>query len=231
LFPKDNAITNSIIHGWQYQPYMFEFFNVNMIDTLGKNIIDIGANNGNFAIDFAHMVGDEGKVFAFEPQRIIYYQLCGNVFMNGIDNIYCHNVALGDTSRTTFIDVPNYYSKDHVNFGDVSITHSLKSSEKYSAVPCNTLDSYEFENVVLIKIDVQGYEPYVLDGASDTIHRNRPYIIIEAEDDQLAKFGFSTEIIVNKLAALDYKVEKFNNSNDFIAIPKEKMDNFTYKIP
>jgi len=88
LFPKDNAVTSSIIHGWQYEWYMFDFLNRNQIDCEGKDIIDIGSNNGNFAVDFAHLVGDHGRVFCFEPQRIIYYQLCTNVFLNGLDNVY-----------------------------------------------------------------------------------------------------------------------------------------------
>jgi hypothetical protein len=57
LFPNDNAVSSSIINGWQYEPYMFEFLNRNLIKTSGREIIDIGANNGSFAIDFAHLVG------------------------------------------------------------------------------------------------------------------------------------------------------------------------------
>ena len=107
LFPNDNAITSSIIEGWQYEQYMFEFLYKNHIKTLGKDIIDIGGNNGNFAIDFAHMVGDNGKVHSFEPQRLIYYQLCGNVFINGLDNVYCHNLAVGSWVYKVYIETPN----------------------------------------------------------------------------------------------------------------------------
>jgi len=110
LFPKDNAVTSSIIQGWQYEPYMFDFLKKNCIETYGKDIVDVGANNGNFAVEFSHLVGDEGKVHSFEPQRIIYYQLCGNVFMNGLDNVYCHNVAIGDRDGIAFIDRPDYLS-------------------------------------------------------------------------------------------------------------------------
>ena len=59
LFPKDNAITSSLIEGWQYHDYMFEFFTMNNIDANGFDIIDIGANNGQFSVDFAQIVLDE----------------------------------------------------------------------------------------------------------------------------------------------------------------------------
>lgn len=96
LFPNDNAVTSSIINGRQYEKYMFDFLELNQIDCEGKDIVDVGANNGSFAVDFSHLVGDHGRVFSFEPQRIIYYQLCANVFLNGLDNVYCYNVAVGN---------------------------------------------------------------------------------------------------------------------------------------
>ena len=65
LFPKDNAVTSSIINGWQYEKYMFDFLEQNQIDCEGKDILDVGANNGNFAVDFSHLVGDHGRVFSF----------------------------------------------------------------------------------------------------------------------------------------------------------------------
>ena len=67
-------------------------------------IIDIGANNGHFTVEFAQYVGDNGKVHSFEPQRIIFQQLCGNVFLNGLDNVYTYNVALGDKVGITYVE-------------------------------------------------------------------------------------------------------------------------------
>jgi len=117
LFPNDNAVTSSIIEGWQYEWYIFDFLNKNQIDCEGKTILDIGGNNGNFAVDFAHLVGDSGVVHSFEPQRIIYYQLCANVFLNGLNNVYCHNEAVGNEDGNTMIETPDYFEKGGVNFG------------------------------------------------------------------------------------------------------------------
>ena len=60
-------------------------------------VIDVGANMGTFAVPIArHIEKLAGVVHAFEPQRIIYYQLCGNIFFNRIDNIFAHNFALSN---------------------------------------------------------------------------------------------------------------------------------------
>jgi len=235
LFPKDNAVTSCIIQGWQYEKYMFDFLNRNQIDCEGKTILDIGGNNGNFAVDFAHLVGDNGMVHSFEPQRLVYYQLCGNIFMNGLDNVYCHNVAIGDSNGHVYIDSPDYHNKGDVNFGDVRIG---KSGDR---IKQKALDSYEFNNVVFIKIDVQGYESYVIDGAKETIKKHRPYLFVEFEDHLLKEQGTSDNELKAKIEALDYIVLPFQEGVpyqtesgkclDYVAIPTEKFEEFNHIIP
>ena len=105
LFPNDNAVTSCLINGSIYEPYYFDFISDNLISLDGMEIIDFGANNGHFTVEFAQYVGDNGKVHSFEPQRIIFQQLCGNVFLNGLDNVYTYNVALGDKVGVTAVAV------------------------------------------------------------------------------------------------------------------------------
>ena len=237
LFPNDDAVSLSIIEGWQYQKYMFDFLEQNQIDCKGKEIIDVGANNGNFAVDFAHLVGNNGKVHSFEPQRVIYYQLCANVFLNGLTNVYCHNVAVGDTNKFVKIESPNYFEKNEpVNYGSAEITEN-----DGELVKCKMLDHYNFEDVVFIKIDVQGYEPFVIDGAIQTINKHRPYLFVEFEDHLLRKQDSSEENLQSKIELLDYIVKPFQpdilyNSYsgkclDYVCIPKEKWEEFEHIIP
>ena len=237
LFPNDDLVSLSIIQGWQYQPYMFEFLSKNQIITKDKTIIDIGGNNGSFAIDFAHLVGNGGKVYTYEPQRIIYYQLCCNVFLNGLTNVYCNNVAIGESSKFVMIQTPNYFENEHmVNYGGAEIV-----AKGGDIVQCRPLDYYDYENVVLIKIDVQGYEPFVLEGAIDTINKHRPYLYIEFEEELLQKQGSTEEKLKSQIEALGYIVKQFNegvkyNSPtgkclDCVAIPIEKYEEFTHIIP
>jgi FkbM family methyltransferase len=237
LFPNDNAVTSSIIQGWQYEKYMFDFLEQNQIDCTGKDIIDIGGNNGNFTVDFAHLVGDNGKVHSFEPQRIIYYQLCTNVFLNGLDNVYCHNVALGDKNELIKIEKPDYFFEGSVNFGDVCVN---EEADNFEFVESRRLDDYIFDEIVFIKIDVQGYEPFVIDGAVKTIQEHRPYLFVEFEDHLLTKYGGSEEELINKIESLGYIVKRFQEGIpyqtvsgkclDCVCIPNEKFEEFTHRI-
>jgi FkbM family methyltransferase len=237
LFPNDDAVTSSIIEGWQYEKYIFDFLEKNQIDCKGKDIIDVGANNGSFTVDFAHLVGNNGKVHSFEPQRIIYYQLCSNVFLNGLTNVYCHNVAVGDTNKFVKIETPNYFEKNEmVNFGGAEITEN-----NGELVKCKMLDHYNFEDIVFIKIDVQGYESFVIDGAIHTINKHRPYLFVEFEDHLLRKQDSSEEKLQTKIESLDYIVKPFQpgipyqsysgKCLDYVCIPKEKWEEFEHIIP
>jgi len=235
LFPNDNAVSSSIIEGWQYEFYMFDFIQKNMIETQGKTIVDVGANLGSFSIDFAYLVGDKGKVYSFEPQRLIYYQLCGNIFMNGLDNVHCHNVAVGDSNDPLFIETPDYHDKKTVNFGNVKI------SDEGDIVNQKRLDDFEFEDLVIIKIDVQGYEEHVIDGAINTIAKHRPYLFVEFEEDMLKIMGSSEEFLTTKIESLGYVVKRFQEGIsyqttsgkclDCVCIPKEKFEEFNHIIP
>ena len=237
LFPNDNAVTESIIKGWQYEWYMFDFLTKNQIVTKDKTIIDVGGNNGNFAVDFAHLVGNNGVVHTFEPQRIIYYQLCTNVFLNGLTNVHCHNEAVGNTDGELIIETPNYLEKvEPVNFGAAEIVN-----ENGEMIKSTRLDSRTFKDVVFIKIDVQGYEPFVIEGAVNTIQEHRPYMFVEFENHLLQKQGSSDAMLQAQIETLDYIVKPFQpgvpyqtesgKCLDYVCIPREKWEEFEHIIP
>lgn len=238
LFPNDNAVTSSLIEGWVYEPYIFHFISDNMIDLEGTEVVDVGANNGHFTIEFAHYVGDNGKVYAFEPQRIIFQQLCGNIFLNGLDNVFAYNAAIGKEQGKTFIEQINYFDSGNVNFGNV---HTINENlEKGEIVAMTKLDDIEFLNLSVIKIDVQGFEPYVLEGSEVTVWKHRPFIFVEIEEDQLQKYGFSEDTLIKQIERMDYVVKRFQvgvpyqTKNgvclDCVCIPKEKYEKENFRI-
>lgn len=230
LFPHDNAVSQSIIKGYQYEPYIFKFLVDNGINLSGKTVVEAGSNNGNFTVDFSILVGDTGKVFAFEPQRIVYYQLCGNVFLNGLKNVWCHNVALGHASNSSRIQMPDYSSTRGVNFGDVCVNDDI--DKNYERVEVRPLDDYDFDELCVIKADVQGYELFVLQGAMQTIKKHRPYIFVEIEDEKLDMHGLKKNDIEDFFRAADYSLYHFQDGLryntttgyclDYVAIPNEK---------
>lgn len=138
----------------------------------GDVALDIGANLGAHTLPLAQLVGPGGAVFAFEPQRILFQILCGNVALNELPNVHALPVALGRAAGRTKVPALDY--RGAVNFGGVSLggTHG-------EDVPVLTLDQLEVSKVKLIKIDVEGMELEVLAGAKATLARCRPLLYVE----------------------------------------------------
>ena len=241
LFPNDNAVTQSLIQGFLYEEYMFDFLKDNSINLIDSDVIEVGSNNGHFTIEFAELVGNKGRVFAYEPQRIIFQQLCCNLFLNGIDNVFAYQLAIGNEKGVVKFEYADYFNNGSVNFGDVSVYDDKKSDfNSFEEVQSDTIDSFEFNEVKVIKIDVQGYESNVINGALKTIKKHRPYIFIEIEEKCLIKFGSSEQELIKIIEDLGYVVKRFqvgvpyNSSSgyclDCVCIPKEKYDNKKYVI-
>jgi FkbM family methyltransferase len=148
-------------------------------------VLDIGANLGTFCVPLAKKIVKH-KYHAFEPQRIIYYQLCANVFINSLGNVYTYEAGLSNQEADIELEVPDYTAE--TNIGAFSIDKEVRENEYECQTSGGkekmilmTLDSVGFENVRLIKIDVEGHELEVLQSGIETIKRNNyPPIIFEA---------------------------------------------------
>ena len=241
LFPNDNAVTQSLIQGFLYEEYMFDFLKDNSINLIDSDVIEIGSNNGHFTVEFAELVGNRGRVFSYEPQRIIFQQLCCNLFLNGIDNVFAYQLAIGNEKGVVKFEKADYFNNGSVNFGDVSVYDDKKSNfNSFEEVQSDRIDSFEFNLVKVLKIDVQGYESNVINGALKTIEKHRPYIFIEIEEKCLIKFGSSEKELIKIIEDLGYVVKRFqvgipySSSSgyclDCVCIPKEKYDNKKFII-
>jgi FkbM family methyltransferase len=138
----------------------------------GDVALDIGANLGAHTLPLARLVGPTGAVFAFEPQRILFQILCGNVALNEIPNVHVLPVALGRAPGRAKVPALDYRGAS--NFGGVSL--GAAHGEDVPVVP---LDQLEVSKAKLIKIDVEGMELDVLAGAKATLARCRPILYVE----------------------------------------------------
>lgn len=140
----------------------------------GDTVIDTGANIGTHTVAFANFVGSTGSVLAFEPQRLAFQMLCGNVAINCLTNVRCMQQAVGDAVGRTNAPIVNPHEQR--NFGAVSLTNNDRSGEVVDLV---SIDSMDLKACNLIKIDVEGMEPGVIRGARETIKKFRPTLFVE----------------------------------------------------
>lgn len=173
-FNKDFYIGQSFAHYGEFSPDETEFV-IALAAKAGKDklVLDIGANIGAIAqaLEFSGFT-----VEAFEPQPEVYELLRQN--MKG----KAHNVALGSKAGETVMPNLDYGAVN--NFGGISVGTASKSRGAIK-VPVATLDSFNYQNVGLMKIDVEGFEEEVLKGGIETIKRCSP--VLYMEDDRVQK--------------------------------------------
>ena len=147
-------------------------------------VLDIGANLGSYCIPLAKKYPNL-DFYAFEPQRIISYQLAANTIINCLDNVNIIANAISDKCDRLNPILPDYAIEG--NIGAFSIDEEVRKNDyecnskgKIQEIDTYPLDDYVFTNVKLIKIDVEGHELEVLRGAKLTIEENNyPPIIFE----------------------------------------------------
>ncbi len=155
----------------------------NEIDLLGyfiqpeNVVVDVGAFIGTHARAFSALVGSSGKVLSFEPRHEIYNVLLENVKLASANNIRAINMGLGiaELSET----VPPLNLTEHSNFGAANLESKRDQNGAGETIKITSLDAFEFNHLDFIKIDVEGMEFAVLNGARKTVRRFRPVIFAE----------------------------------------------------
>lgn len=230
-----------------------------------NTILDIGMNIGMNTIEYATWAK---RVIGFEPVPTTYQVALDNIAMNQkeynselgwwkendkwatleiVGNIETHNVALGPEQKTIEMHIKkndghNRVANDNGDFKTVN-GKDIKRNTGYPRVTIKqeVLDNYQFDDVDIIKIDVEGYELLVLEGATDTIDRNRPIVQIECVEIQPRAFGRTMQELLDYFADRDYiittadgKVQPFEFQHvprmmDRFMIPRERTDLYDTK--
>ncbi|QWD10192.1 FkbM family methyltransferase [Polynucleobacter paneuropaeus] len=182
VFKGDWYLGGSVISYGEYNKDECEHI-VQLANEKKGLVIDIGANIGNIS---QALISAGHQVVAFEPQPEVFELLKLNC-----PEATLHNVGLGSSNITMKMPKMDYSQKN--NYGGVSLSLGGELD-----VEVKTLDSFNFENVSLIKIDVEGFELQVLLGGTKTIANSKPIIYLEADrPDKLTS-------IAKKLEALGY---------------------------
>ena len=186
----------------------------------GVVAVDCGANLGVHTVEWAKHMTDWGVVLAFEAQERIYYALAGNLALNNCFNARAINAAVSRQSGTMKIPQPNYLK--NASFGSIELTkrehgefvgQSIDYSEdKMTEVRMLHLDSFNFQRLDLLKIDVEGMELEVLAGAARCITERRPIVFVEM---------LKTDANALRAWLENYGYSAYPSGMNFIAIHKD----------
>jgi FkbM family methyltransferase len=192
-FQNDDPIGACLHFYGEWAQQELDFFDRILTET--SNVIDVGANIGTHTVYFSKKC-NKGNVIAIEPQIYIFEMLAANILING-----CYNtipVNAGAASEPGVIKMVNInpFEGEKINYGEFKI-----NSNAGGGVPTNliVLDSYaDLDQFTLIKLDVEGYEVDVLNGATKLLEKHKPFLYIEFNN----KGG--NDPLLEKIYELDY---------------------------
>lgn len=151
-------------------------------------VIDIGANIGTHTLVYAKTAS---QVIAVEPQYIVFQTLMANLALNCFENVIPHFGAMGSRDGKTKIMRPDYTVEG--NYGCAS------TGENGQQIVCLTrLDTLQFQPN-FIKIDAEGDEAAILEGARETIKKYRPVLYVENDRD-------NPNILIDMIKSFGYEV-------------------------
>jgi FkbM family methyltransferase len=212
---------------YQYHKLMghldIEMYFIEKFTNKRRTAIDVGANIGMYTVYLSKLYN---TVYSFEP--IPYF--ANELTALKLRNVYVYNIGLAQQNSKLELNIPydnitgeplyawSYFEAEHIE-------RSFLKKESI-IVDCKTLDSYHFNDVDFIKIDVEGYELNVLIGAKDTINKYKPILLIEVPSGRkdrnnilnyLNNMGYSGYFIKNNkiksLDEFDFKTEMFKEEH------------------
>jgi len=188
----------------------------------GDVVIDAGANIGTHTLGLASAVSPKGRVYSFEPQTEIFELLRQNCDTNNFaSNIlpYCHPLSSVDGQKFA-IPILNEISIH--NFGATQLSAiKYENTPSYDSSGSMTIDGLNLDSCRLIKLDVEGMELEVLNGAMSLIKKHKPLIFFEANTildtwgiiQKIAPLGkYSVRVVISNA----FSPNNFNNNQQNI---------------
>lgn len=224
-FDNDESFVRSMQAGKMFEQDLFEQHVSHHIKN-ATIILDVGAHIGSHTLMYAR-VNPSSTILAFEPQEPVFGLLSRNVAANSLTHrIRLFNNAVGNQEKTVYMEG---FSRDGLNanrrieydgpamanIGGMSVSDDSVAGQ---AVQCITIDGLNLDACDYIKIDVEGYERQVLDGARETIRKFRPLIMYEHNEKHVpSSIVHSPHDLIQTMGP--YIIQNLPDAN-FLAIPQ-----------
>ena len=195
-FPNDVFVGKSLeVYGeWSFEEVL-------LLATLlpkASNVVEVGANIGAHTVFIAREVCKAGLVYAFEPRRLLFQMLCANLALNGLDNVWAFQKAVGrEAGALLEAGIPTQGPR---NFGGFALGSLPGADEVIEIVALDDMLE-RLKPISLMKADVEGSELAVLSGALKLIARDRPLIYVEND-----RPDNNSRELISFIMQLDYKL-------------------------
>jgi len=176
----------------------------------GDTVIDVGANIGSLALGAAVCVGDGGKVYAFEAHPVIFRYFQRNVELNNARQIDIHNIAIGNTNGVVWLSDKR---DDDQN--------TVIENKEGVCIKMQKLDDMGIADrvITLMKVDVEGYEIFVLQGAEDILNRTK-CVYFESWEQHYQKYHYKTEEVQSFFEKMGFGIFKLVGGKHLVPVQR-----------
>jgi FkbM family methyltransferase len=205
FFPEPRR--DSWVHKWQWRfEYLFDLTEYQTVDVCrrvikpGMRVIDLGAHVGYYTRLFARLVGPDGFIYALEAHPENYRFLNRNRGIDGLEHVLMDQFLIGSVDGVGHLYIGSGHSNHTVHPGYAQDGDSME-------IPAARLDTLLKQRQIgafdFIKIDCEGAEPSILEGASDTL-RSVSGLLVEINPRALAAGGSSSRALLDQIRTLGF---------------------------
>lgn len=188
----------------------------------GTTVADVGANLGHHTVVLSGLVGKQGAVLAFEPQKRVHRILQANLALNLCDNVEAYEFALGSEDADAQM-LPQDYDSVEWNVGGLSVATAngkLEFREGGLPIKLRRLDDIaRGRNLDFIKSDAQGFDFAVFLGGVEVLKNDKPIIVAEVAPSAMKAAGHDYLDFYRFLQDLGYAITDPDRP-DFAVAPR-----------
>jgi len=221
---KSSCIDECIINAGIYEKESIRI--INRFVKPGDIVLDVGANIGYYSVLLSKLVGQFGRVYAFEPTDNFCKILQLNIGANNLQNVEIVKMGLSNKIQELEIKIGNSSATLHSQADDDFLSKELiKLTSLDKFIVQNPLEKIDF-----IKLDIDGHEPLFFEGASNTLNKYNPIILLEVSHIHYLEAGFKAWDFYGSLKQQNYYIyhehnlEEITSQEQFLI----KCANFAY---
>lgn len=164
----------------------------------GDTVLDVGAALGMYTVPLGYLTGPTGRVDSFDPQPRNFHVVRFLRGLTGTRGGRIRRLAMGPRAGESSIAVPVIFGLPIFGHGHIADGVQEKGPHRirYTPTEVDTIDAWVeregIARIAFIKVDVEGFEPAVIEGAEGVVTRDRPSLLLEIEDRRLVRYGRTT---------------------------------------
>lgn len=218
--PQDETMSAHLIGYGYWEPNVYQV--VSSLAKPGDVIVEVGANVGYYTVAMGAMVGASGQIHSFEANARLARMVERSAYINGMtDRIVVHPKAVvGEAGVVRF-----ERSRKRSGWGHVSQqAEAVFDDSEIVEVEATTLDSLELSRVDLLRLDAEGSEPLILEGAADILARNPDLKICMEWDPIQMRARTDLQTFVARLDALGFRLWRIGADASLTETPMRAAD-------